>query len=352
MIINIFNSKLDITSIEFSKYKLKPINTLNAKSKSINYKEGYLLKIVFKNFGIGYSDYFIWENFGDISLISQIELLKKGINNVHILKSIYFASIDAKYRAINKNIFNNIILPKNHFTCVNYNELNFNFIEKLKSDGFSIIKLKCGISINEEISFINKISPILKNNNMSLRLDFNLCLSFDEYINFLSMIDLNIENINFIEDPIEHNYNNWKKIKNIYSNIKLAADKINNKFLIECISKNKKLKILDYLVVKPAVQDIRIFSNNKFNIKKNEIIFTSYMDHPIGQLSALYEAALFYKINFQNTQDCGFITHTLYEKNSYSEALSIVDAKLIPSLDGTGFGYNNLLENENWKRIL
>ncbi len=346
---NIFRINADIQSIEISNYTLKPKSFLNAKAKSLHLKEGFLLKIHFSNFGIGYSDYFPWEILGDISIIKQIENLKLGICNTHLEKSIYFACIDAQFRSKNINIFENLTIPRNHYTCSNYNELNFNFIDYLYYKGFSKIKLKCGIYINDEITLIKNIAPILKKFKMTLRLDFNSNMDLKRFCLFLLSIKENFDVINFIEDPIAYQKSDWENLKNLFPNISLAVDRIHEGFYID-YEENYRIKPYDYFVLKPAIQNInKIFKNPC--IKSHPFLFTSYMDHPLGQLSALFEASLFYRETSQDQQDCGFLTHSLYEKNAYSETLTVSDTRLIPSLEGKGFGFDALLEKELWRKL-
>ena len=339
----------NIQFIETASYTLKPLKVLNSKTINSNLKDGFLLKIAFKNFGIGYADCFSWEVLGDLSLKQQIINLKNGIYDTHLEKSIYFAWIDAQYRSKNQNIFKNLNLPKNHYTCVDINELTTDFIEELKSKGFSKIKIKCGFSLNDEIYNIKNLTPILKRLKMFLRLDFNSNLDVQKFFFFLSSLESSLEIFDFIEDPISFDNNDWEKIKNNFSKINLAIDRIQESFLIE----NDKIinKSYDYLVMKPAIQNINKIIRNNYLLKKNSILFTSYMDHPIGQLSALYEASLFYSETSQNMEDCGFLTHILYDKNAYSETLTISDTKLIPSFEGNGFGFDALLEKECWRKL-
>ena len=41
---------------------------------------------------------------------------------------------------------------------------------------------------------------------------------------------------------------------------------------------------------------------------------------------------------------CGLLTHQFYEMNEYAETLTIQNTRLLPSLEGTGFGFNSLLK--------
>ncbi|APJ04927.1 hypothetical protein [Silvanigrella aquatica] len=344
-LLNINSLKLNIENIEYAKYNLKPIYALNAKENGAQDKEGALLKFAFRDVGFGYSDCFSWETLGDIPLSKQIENLARGIYNSHLEKSLFFAYIDAQYRALKCNIFQDIILPKNHYTCVNLFSLNEKYIENLNQLGFSFIKLKCGMSLAEEYIQIKKITPQLKNNNIKLRLDFNSTLNLNQINHFLENIKDCLDVIHFIEDPIPFNINQWVEIKNKFPYLNMALDRFYGDF-------NKNNNIVDFIIIKPALQKI----NDIFNLKgKNlPVLFTSYMDHPFGQLTALYEAALFYKNNIANINQshCGFLTHNLYEKNIYSETFEIHDTKLIPSFEGTGFGFDGLLKNEVWRRLL
>ena len=77
-------------------------------------------------------------------------------------------------------------------------------------------------------------------------------------------------------------------------------------------------------------------------------VFTSSMDHPIGQLWAAYRAALFYKKNnTEDIPDCGLCTHSLYEKTDFSEQLGENSPYLkLPA--GTGLGFDRLLDALPW----
>lgn len=342
--------KLEYHSIEIANYSLKPLNPLNAKARSLAAKEGFLLKVDFKNFGIGYADCFSWEELGDIPLNEQMKNLKEGIYHTHLEKSLYFARVDAEYRSKNQNIFKNIELPKNHYTCVNHEELNYGFLDLLQAKGFSLIKLKCGISLQDEIFLIKKIAPYLKKLNMLLRLDFNTTLDLEGIFYFLSSLKRYLNVINFVEDPILYNENSWEKIKLLYPKIRLAMDRMQHHFF-HCEKKNE-IESYDFLIIKPAVQNVNQLLHLNPSLKSVPFVFTSYMDHPLGQLSALYESSLFYCKNSLSMQYCGFLTHTLYEKNAYSEELSIFETKLIPPLEGNGFGFDALLQKERWRKLV
>jgi len=77
------------------------------------------------------------------------------------------------------------------------------------------------------------------------------------------------------------------------------------------------------------------------------VVVTSYLDHPIGQLGAAYAASV-----SKCLEPCGLLSHTAYKKNPFSERFQIVNERLVPDQSGTGIGYDDLLENMNWKRLV
>jgi O-succinylbenzoate synthase len=344
---NINESKLNIENIEYSIYELEPISSLNSESKEMLRRNGCLFRIHFKDFGIGYSDCFSWPELGDTSLTEKVKMIQVGKMDFHIEKSFSIAKTDAFYRFNRENAFKKLCLINNHFTCVNFNLLTTNFIENLKKEGFKYIKLKCGFDLEKEASFLKKISPILKSCNIKVRLDFNGSSLFDEMHQFLTSLDKYLSVISFLEDPFKNINNEWLQIKLLFPELKIALDRTNNSSDYFNIK-----EAYDYLILKPAIQNYdEILNFKNYNISRKKILFTSYMDHPLGQLSALYEASEYYNRNKDKQQICGFLTHNLYKINSYSERIKVNLSQIIPPYEGFGFGFDDLLENENWRKI-
>ena len=70
------------------------------------------------------------------------------------------------------------------------------------------------------------------------------------------------------------------------------------------------------------------------------------MDHPIGQLFALREAATFYASNgVTSPPPCGLITHDLYEPTPYHSLLGPARPTLTPP---SVADLTDLLEREQW----
>ncbi|WP_186646103.1 hypothetical protein [Fluviispira vulneris] len=339
----------NISSIAISPYRLKPKSFLNAKVIDLRDREGFLLKVYFKDLAIGYSDCFVFEELSDLSLAKQKECLKTKKLTETLKKSLYFARLDANYRRNKLNAFQNILLPKNHWTMTDAQHLTEKNLSYLKDKDFHLLKIKCGKSLQDNFSFIQKNYCLLKDFNFKLRLDFNSTLSFKEALHFLESINCFFDVIDYVEDPCQFNYKNWTLLIKEMQNLKLALDHKSVFHLDEL--NDVKDAFLQRLIIKPAQQSLHKNILKSNTVKLDKVVFTSYMDHPFGQLCALYEAALFYQDYPMYEEYCGFLTNFLYEENAYSERLSLNKTRLTPDYSGTGFGFDELLEKESWRDI-
>jgi O-succinylbenzoate synthase len=158
--------------------------------------------------------------------------------------------------------------------------------------------------------------------HVRLRIDFNATLTPDEFVRIAATLPR--DRIDFIEDPCPYDAATWRGLRD-RTGLRLALDRGNGD------------EDVDVLVVKPAVQEIPS--------SRAEIVVTSYMDHPLGQLCAAYAAA---SAGIATT--CGLVTHVLYESDAFIERMQIDGARLVPP-PGTGFGFDDLLEDLPWRRI-
>ncbi|KAB8031033.1 hypothetical protein [Fluviispira multicolorata] len=346
------NSPYDnIKSIEISPYFLQPKFILNAKIESSFKRMGFLLKVDYKDIGIGYADCFAFPELGDSPISEQISYLKNKKLTRNLRKSLIFSRIDAIYRGKNLNAFNNLNLPKNHWTVSDISSLTIKDLFNLKENNFCFLKLKFGRNLQNEINFIKENYFFLKELNLKFRIDFNSSLTFENAIFFFSSLQKYVDIFDFIEDPIPFQCESWNLLLKHFPLLKLALDN-NSLEHLEDLTLNEQKKCVRNLIIKPAQQYLNNSYDNSFFSKLDKVIFTSYMDHPLGQVCALYEAANFYSHFPKSQGSCGFLTHFLYVENAYSECLMIENTRLIPSSKGTGFGFNHLLEKENWRNII
>jgi O-succinylbenzoate synthase len=337
----------EVLSIYFCKYVLVPQKPLNAKSVMGASRIGHLLRFLFKETGFGYCDFFVWEELGETPSDLQLKFLKnQKYYSDHLKKCLYFAKIDSIYRQKSKNIFFDFKNVFNHYTCVDIEELSLSYLELLKEQGFSCVKIKVGLNLKKEILSIKNFASFFLEHNFKLRLDFNSSLDFLDLKEFLFHLEDSIKIVDFLEDPMKFNFLDWYKILKNHSHLKLALDHVFDENIL-----GLSLKPFEFLIVKPALNYSNTFLKKILEENFFKIIFTSYMDHPFGQLCALFQASSFYEMTGDFSLKCGFLTHHLYEKNKYSETFSLKNTQLLPSLEGTGFGFDHFLEREDWKNI-
>ncbi len=270
-------------------YELVPRRPLSAIAAAGS-RRGALIRV-----DAGFADVHPWPELGDAPLDEQIAGLSRGVTTPLTAASLRFAAIDAAERRAGRSVFEGLTIPPSHWPGAD------------PPAGFDTVKLKS----------IDRIPD-----HVRLRIDFNATLTPDEFVRIAATLPR--ERIDFIEDPCPYDAATWRDLRN-RTGLRLALDRGNGD------------EDVDVLVVKPAVQ--KILSS------RAEIVVTSYMDHPLGQLCAAYAAA-----SAGITTTCGLVTHVLYESDSFIERMQIDGARLVPPR-GTGFGFDDLLEVLPWRRI-
>jgi O-succinylbenzoate synthase len=243
----------------------------------------------------GFADVHPWPELGDSIVDAQLAMLKRGETTSLTAASLRFAAIDAAARREGRSVFEGLTIPPSHWPGAD------------PPPGFDTVKLKS----------IDRIPD-----HVRLRIDFNATLTPDEFVRIAAALPR--DRIDFIEDPCPYDAATWRDLRD-RTGLRLALDRGNGD------------EDVDVLVVKPAVQEIPS--------SRAEIVITSYMDHPLGQLCAAYAVA---KVGITTT--CGLITHVLYEPDPFIDRMRLHRARLIPP-GGTGFGFDDLLESLPWRRL-
>jgi O-succinylbenzoate synthase len=243
----------------------------------------------------GFADVHPWPELGDAPLDEQLATLRRGETTSLTAASLRFAAIDAAARRAGKSVFEGLVIPPSHWPGAD------------PPSGFDTVKLKSIDRIPEHVR---------------LRIDFNATLTPDEFVRIAATLPH--DRIDFIEDPCPYDAATWRSLRE-RTGLRFALDR------------GTGTEDVDVLVVKPAVQQIP-----RTNA---EVVVTSYMDHAIGQLGAAYAAA-----SAGITATCGLVTHVLYENDPFIERMRIDGARLIPQ-EGTGFGFDDLLEALPWRPL-
>lgn len=318
--------------VAFSQYSLFPPQDVQKKPRL-----GALLRVSFNDGSFGYADCHPWEELGDLPLDQQLKLLSEGQETSLTKQSVRFAQVDANARATKSHLFQGVKFPKNHYHIPDSSLIDDQLLRRLSYSGITLLKIKMGTDLQKDCQFLQMFSASLRAHQLKCRLDFNCKLSEDQFLNLLNQCREVFDVIDFFEDPFVYQPQRWEEICESYP-IKLACDKDSLKALAYPDS-------CDYLVVKPAIQDV-----GPFLIKDpRALVLTSYLDHPIGQLSALYTAAKLLGNPTINLSTCGFLSHHAYVPTSFTQCFKEDNARLVPSLAGYGWGYDEILNALEWK---
>lgn len=285
--------------VDYWRYELTPKRRLSAVAAE-GPRHGALIRV-----DGGFADVHPWPELGDAPLDEQLSMLARGETTPLTRASLEFASIDALARREARSIFDGLTIPPSHWPGPD------------PPDGFDTVKLKN----------IDRIPD-----HVRVRIDFNATLTADEFVRIAATLPR--ERIDFIEDPCPYDAATWVDLR-ARTGLRLALDRaVAKEHRQECLC---SVEGADVLIIKPAIQPI---PNTEA-----EVIITSYMDHPIGQICAAYAAA-----NAGITTTCGLITHVLYENDPFIERMQIDGTRLVPP-GGTGLGFDDLLEKLPWRKL-
>jgi O-succinylbenzoate synthase len=280
--------------IEFWRYELTPKRRLSSVA-SDGLRRGALIRV-----DGGVADVHPWPELGDLPLDEQLAQLARGETTTLTQSSLEFASIDAAARRDGRNLFDGLTIPPSHWPGAD------------PPPAFDTAKLK-------NIDLIP--------DRVRLRIDFNATLTAAEFVRIAATLPR--DRIDFIEDPCPYDAAVWRQLR-AQTGLRLALDRGAN-------SSPRDADSYDVLIVKPALGAIPCTDA--------EIVVTSYMDHPIGQLCAAYSAA-----TARITSTCGLITHVLFENDPFIERMRIDRTRLVPP-GGTGWGFDDLLDTLPWQKL-
>jgi len=267
---------------------------------------------------VGYADLHPWPELGDLSLKDQFELLTNNLASNLINQSIRFARIDAEHRILEKSCFDGLAIPASHVS------LPYGFsTQDIRACRGSVVKIKDGHLRPEQIEAFSEFG-------VRVRLDFNLRASYDSLATQLREWG-DLSWIDWIEDPFPSDTNTWSRLRQEFG-VRLALD----------FADPTGFDTYDVRVIKPAREQ----TPNRMDSTKT-LCFTSYLDHPLGQLTAAWQAAMAVRDGLP-VEVCGLNTHTVYEPNLFSTQLSLDCGQLIPP-GGPGFGFQKELEAANWE---
>lgn len=281
--------------IFFHRYRLVPRRALSAVARP-GPREGALLRV-----GEGFADLHPWPELGDPSLSEQLASLAAGRPALQAQASLAMAAADAQARREGRSLFDGLEIPDSHWPGID------------APPEFDTIKVK-GLDAYPE--------------GRRLRIDFNATLTPEQFLRIAR--ELPADRVDFVEDPCPWDPKTWRSLRE-QTGLRLALD-------LAAGPQPAVSDAWDVLVYKPA-------TGATLPPTDRELVVTSYMDHPVGQLFAAWFAA---KRTVSNR--CGLMTHVLYEPDAFIERMRRDGARLLPAA-GTGIGFDDLLEALPWQKL-
>lgn len=320
-----------------SESKIVSYSEYTLELKSGGARQGALLRFEFAKDVVGFADCHPWTEFGDDALELQLRKLSRGEFTALTRRSIYFAKIDSQARAAETNLLVGLEIPRSHFLIDSLAAMSEAKLSDLWSDGFRELKIKLGRDLSAELVQLHAL--LAKSKPFNLRLDFNGRPNIDSLRTFFSQLDPTIFlQLEYIEDPLKASAQEWFELQ----------EELGVTFARDFVAVENSEAHYFVRVIKPAVQDgFALLAAEPASV---EVVVTSYLDHPLGQAAAAYTAAL---LNQKCSDRClspGLLHHHVYVKNEFSELLNSNGPKFLP-VEGTGFGFDHLLERQKWKGL-
>lgn len=314
--------------MHYSRYTLYPVGALSARAAA-QPREGVLLK---GDQG-GYACLQAWPELGDSPLEYELDALREGTPLMLGERALKCMELDGEARARGVNLFEGLHVPLSHATLTV--SVTPSQVYNLHQKGFRMGKIKVIPKLASTVERLTNLAAMVP--EWKWRVDFDCTLTMEETLKFWDMLPQALkERIDFVEDPCYYDVNEWQQLQD--AGIPLGYDTpMHNEKTIPQRTKNPMMRI-----VKPA----RHHSNSGLPV------FTSNLDHPIGQCWAAYSAAVFYA----NTPPdqvplCGLVTQHVYKSNPFSEGLGMDITPEFRAPTGTGLGFDDLLNSLEWKKL-
>lgn len=311
-----------------SRYCLKARGFLNAISNRRQF-EGALIRI-----DGGFGCIHPWPELGDPPLEKCLADLAGARRWPVVRRAVRCAEYDSVTRNFENSLFEEMVVPASHATLA---KADFPSVESAVVAGFSIVKLKVGRELATESDFLQSAAAEFP--QVAWRLDFNESLEPEQATEFLqNLSDPTRRALDFIEDPCPYSEMAWRDLYRAFR-VHLAVDR----------ESGPTSSAAQVMVVKPAIDEPFLLGEAAL-AHNQRVVLTSYMDHPFGQAFAAWEAARL-ELQFPGLVGvCGLQTHHLFEETEFSEMLGPWSPEFkIP--EGTGLGFDDLLEALPWTRL-
>ena len=279
-----------------------------------------------------------WPEFGDATIGEQLNLLRVGGTSKVIERGLRMAAVDGEARRRGVSLFADSEIPSCHYSW-DQNQSAEAQMQRVLDEGWRAIKTKGWADRGRTSDSLELLNGLMGDTSVKIRVDFNSSLAenaFEEWIGGLSCGSRN--RLDFVEDPFPYDAKQWDAVKT-RSGVRLALDK----------QLRGAVEGFDVAVLKPGRREWRELVGELPSQVK--IVMTSAMDHAIGQSFAAYETALAWKEVGGCMDLCGLCTEHLFEKDAFFERLRSWGGKLEVDREGTGLGFDDVIEGMDWKQL-
>lgn len=302
------------------RYALEAGGRLNARTDRVVYR-GALIRQ-----GAGFGCVHPWPELGDPELEECLSDLAGERKSRLVQRTMACVAADAAAREEGCSLFVGLEVPESHATLPGLSEEG---VSEVMERGFARVKVKShgqGAETLREVRQLIGRWPMVR-----WRIDFNEGGDAEVLLDELAKwTDEEKGAIDFLEDPVPYHGGAWETLAR-EGGVALANDR-----WVESERGDSAV-----LVVKPAVHELV----DRGRVTVAEQVVTSYMDHPVGQVFAAWEAA---RAGVKSV--CGLQTHGLFKPDAFTERLGEVGPRFrVP--EGTGLGFDDLLESLPWERL-
>lgn len=298
-----------------SRYELQAAGALNSRTGRSIY-EGALVRE-----GAGFGCVHTWPELGDPTLEECLEDLAGERKLALVRRTLACIEADGVAREAGRSLFEGLEVPRSHATLPVLNE---EVLSEAVRRGFEQVKVKAGREVGSELRKVRRMMQGFP--GVGWRIDFNESGTCNELLEeFAYWTDEEKAAIDFLEDPVAYEGGDWTRLGR-ETGMTLANDR----------HVGEDRGDSGILIVKPAVNEM---------LDGKRVLVTSYMDHPVGQVFAAWEAA-----RAGVTGVCGLQTHWVFASNPFTEVLGEVKPEFtVP--EGAGLGFGDLLEGLSWRRL-
>ncbi|MCB0340965.1 MAG: hypothetical protein H6626_10025 [Pseudobdellovibrionaceae bacterium] len=325
-------------NILWSPYSLSANSSRNRLHSNTEWS-GALLKVVFEDGWVGYSDLHPLLEFGDPPLAVHLKSMAEGSPTSLATMALEWAKAEAETKRTSRSLYKNVSQISNHYLVTDLH--NFS-LQNVISEGYQTIKIKMGRDIEAETGALHDLCQKIAS-PLKLRLDFNEYFSDENFSRWMAKVQPWLsDHLDFIEDPCFFDSDSWSSLAETYG-LRLALDMGADPFEIEDVSG------VSVLVLKPARQNwVKIVE--RFAQSDLQFVVTHSMDHPVGQLAALSAACDLADIYPERLLDCGLQNLYFYSASNYSQMVTKHGRFIEPPM-GSGWGLDSTLTHEPWRPI-